>query len=83
MVYQDNRQVKILSNSYFCQRDISNGDLIFFSLFCSTVGSRTSVAVSHVQIRSSAVEEGSRLLQFEFKTRDITDIIFYVCKNVA
>ena len=31
------------------------------------MGSRTSVTVSHVQIRSSAVEEGSRLLQFEFK----------------
>ena len=46
------------------------------------MGSRTSVAVSHVQIRSSAVEEGSRLLQFEIKTRDITDIIFYVCKTV-
>ena len=59
----------MLSNSYFCQRDISNGDLIFFfSLLCSTVGFRTSVAVSNVQIRSSAVEEVSRLLQFEFKT---------------
>ena len=46
------------------------------------MGSRTSVAVSHVQIRSSAVEEGSRLLQFEIKTHDIADIIFYVCKNV-
>ena len=47
------------------------------------MGFRTSVAVSNVQIRSSAVEEGSRLLQFEFKTRDMTDMIFYVCKNVA
>ena len=24
----------MLSNSYFCQRDISNGDLIFFSHYC-------------------------------------------------
>ena len=69
----------MLSNSYFCQRDISNGDLFFFSLFCSTVGYRTSVAVSRVQIRSSAVEEGSRLLQFELKTRDVIDIIFELC----